>query len=352
MTIEKKVPVWLDCDPGQDDTVAIIVACYCKYFDLVGISTVHGNVSLENTTRNALRVLTAISKTEVPVYPGEPKPLNNYNEVFAANVHGKTGLDGSCLLPIAQMQPQKHKDFHRHLAHNIIKYEGKLNIVATGPLTNIAVFFEEYPHLKNRINWISIMGGGFDVYNIGGNAEFNYYCDPFAARKVVEDEILSKRMIQASLDITSKVYLSKTVQERILQGKDFNSTSNFRAMMYEFIDSYNRRMIAQNVPDYKGPIIHDPVALVALLQFENITSKLNLSFDRRSFGIGVAEGSYGAIQSVRPDNKGGIYVLTDIDVEEFWDFVLKSYDEADKHAYMNSVPREKLIQEYAGLSVA
>lgn len=349
MTIQdKKIPIWLDCDPGQDDTVAIIIGCYHKNFNLLGISTVHGNVTLDNSTVNALRVLTAINKTDIPVYPGEAKALNNYNDVYAFDVHGKTGLNGSNLLPLSKMKPHAKSEFFPHLAQLIEEYDGKLNIVATGPLTNLALFFKKYPDLKEKINWLSIMGGGFDIFNINGTSEFNYYCDPYAAKIIVEDELLRGKIIQASLDITSKVFISKEVQERILHGKTLETTSNFRAMMYELVSSLNARLLSQGLPDYKGPVIHDPVALVALLQFERITNKLNYQFDRRKFEISVDPKSYGKIVSVEKDDQNGAYILTNINVDEFWNLVFDVYDIADQDAFMNSISRDKLIEDFTG----
>lgn len=344
--IPEKVPVWLDCDPGQDDTVAIIIACYSQYFNLLGISTVHGNVSLTNTTCNAMRVLTAIGKTDIPVYPGEAKPLDNYSEVYAADVHGKTGLNGSDLLPQSRMKPKDKSQFFPHLAKLIEEYDGSLNIVATGPLTNIAKFFKEYPQLRFKINWLSVMGGGFEVFNIDGNSEFNYYCDPYAAKDVVDDKILSRKMIQASLDITSKVFISHEIQEKVLEGKTVNTASNFRAMMYQLIDSFNKRMLAKKLPDYKGPVIHDPVALVALLQFLNLKDDFNFKYDRRKFTISTDPISYGAIKSVEYDYPDGIFVLTELSVDKFWEEVLEIYSETDKHAFMNTIPRKELVEEF------
>jgi uridine nucleosidase len=346
MTVQDKILVWLDCDPGQDDTVAIIIGCYGKHFNLIGVSTVHGNVSLNNTTCNALRVLTAIGKTEIPVYPGEAKALDNYAEIFAADVHGTTGLNGSNLLPLPKMKPQNKSDFFPHLAKAIEENEHRLNIVATGPLTNIALFFRKYPHLKEKICWLSIMGGGFNVYNINDSSEFNYFCDPYAAKEIIEDPVLCSKIIQAPLDITTKVFVSEEIQTKILDGKTFETASNFRSMMFELIDSFNKRMLAQHLPKYEGPVIHDPVALVALLQFENITDKLGFKYDRRSYKISIDPATYGKIISVVEDNNNGAYVLTDLDVDEFWNLVLGVYRTTDQHAYMNLISREQLINDF------
>lgn len=343
-----RIPIWLDCDPGQDDTVAIIIACYSKYFDLRGITTVHGNVSLKNTTYNTLRVLTAINRTDIPVFPGAAKPLGNYSEVFASDVHGVTGLNGSNLLPASRMQARDKDTFFPHLARTIRDLDGKLNIVATGPLTNIALFFKQYPDLREKIEILSVMGGGFKLFNKNGNAEFNYYCDPFAAKQVVDDPVLSRRMIQASLDITMKVFISLDVQTRILDGKTHQKASNFRAMLFELIDSTNKRMLTLNVPGYEGPVIHDPVALMALLQFHHLNNKLRFKYDKRKFTVSVDPQTYGAIEnvSILSEEEEGVIVLTDLDVEEFWNEVLDVYDIADKHAFMNTLSRQQLQEEY------
>ncbi|GMM45757.1 trifunctional uridine nucleosidase/nicotinamide riboside hydrolase/nicotinic acid riboside hydrolase [Pichia kluyveri] len=346
MTISQPIPIWLDCDPGQDDAVAIIVATYSPYFNLLGISTVHGNVSLKYTTSNTLRLLTALNKTDILVFPGETVPLNNYKEVNASYVHGETGLNGSNLLLASRMTPKDNKDFFSYLAKQIETYEGLINIIATGPLTNMAVFFKEYPHLKSKIKFLSIMGGGFTKFNVNNNAEFNYYCDPFAAKIIIEDSVLSSRIIQASLDITEKIFITDKIQKRVLKGKSVETTSNFRAMLFQLIDSFNKRMLTLNKPNYKGPVIHDPVAVVALLQFNNITEEFDFQYKRRKFEISIEPSNYGSIQSVKEDVEDGIYCLLDLNVDAFWNEVLQIYTFADDNAFMNTLSRDELIAEY------
>lgn len=345
MTRLKPIPVWLDCDPGQDDLVAIILACYSKQFDLLGISTVHGNVSLENTTTNTLRILTAINKTDINVYPGESKPLNNHQNVFAQDVHGKTGLNGSNLLPVARMKSKNHPEFFPQLAQSIENNQEEICIIATGPLTNIASFFSHYPHLASKIKWLSVMGGGFRVSNISENAEFNFYCDPYAAKQVVENPILLERMLLSSLDITTTVFITDSIQSRILAGQTIAETSNFRAMMFQLIDSLNKRMLLKKLVDYKGPVIHDPVALIAVLNSDPNFKDFELTFNRKSFTIGTEPGSFGSCQNVA-DNPKGAHIMTGLNVDRFWDFVLSAYAECDNNAYMNTVSRDQLIEEF------
>lgn len=345
MDSEQPIPLWIDCDPGQDDTVAIILACYSKFFNLLGISTVHGNVSLRNTTSNALRVLTAIGKSEIPVYPGEPKPLNGYRNVFAEDVHGKTGLNGSDLLPAPKSSAKEHNDFFPQLAATIEKYAGKICILAIGPLTNIALFFDQYPQLISKVKWLSVMGGGFKLSNITSNAEFNFYCDPFAAKRIFEEPLWSGKLILSPLDVTKTVYISKSIQSTILASDNKENASNFRLMMYELIDSTNKRMLARKLSDYKGPVVHDPVALVALLSFEGKTTQIPLSYDRECFNIGTEPGNYGSCMDAKED-ANGVFVLKRIDINAFWNYVTSVYDICDKYAYMNSLTRDQLRKEF------
>lgn len=345
MTV-KKIPIWLDCDPGQDDTVAIILACFHPSFDLLGISTTHGNVSLDCTTSNALRILTALGKTDIPVFPGARHALDHIPDIYAPEIHGKTGLNGSKLLPLARMESQDESMFYPHLADLINKFNGELNIVATGPLTNLALFFKSYPALKSKIKWLPVMGGGFNSFNKNGNAEFNFICDPRASNEIISDPALKEKIILASLDVTSKVYFESNTQLRVLDCHSIESASNFRAMMFELIDSFDKRMIATGIPAYKGPVIHDPVALVSLLQFEGIPNDLDLKWDQRDFEVSIGGEFDGAIRDWKMVTSGGVKVLTDLNVKKFWDLVIDVYSIADKTAFINTLDRKQLLDEY------
>lgn len=345
MTI-KKIPLWLDCDPGQDDAVAIILACFHPNFELLGISTTHGNVSLTHTTSNTLRILTALGKTDIPVFPGAKHALDHIPDISAPEIHGKTGLNGSKLLPLARMESRDGSQFYPHLAKLITKYDGQLNIVATGPLTNMALFFKAHPELKSKINWLPVMGGGFHVFNKNGNSEFNFICDPRAANEVMTDSILRDKIILAPLDITSKVFFASDTQHRVLDNQNVDSASNFRAMMFELIDSFDKRMTAIGDPSYKGPVIHDPVALVSLLQFEGVPNELDFKWEQRHFEVGIGGDDDGAIINSTTTSSHGVHVLTDLNVAKFWDLVIHVYGIADKSAYINTLDRKQLLGEY------
>ncbi|HPU54209.1 MAG TPA: nucleoside hydrolase [Burkholderiaceae bacterium] len=168
----------IDCDPGHDDAMAILYAA--RHLNLVAITTVFGNTSLENATRNALGICT-LAGIDVPVAAGMSEPLVAARS-SAADIHGKSGLDGA-VLPAATRAPDA-----RHAVQVIIDearaHPGQLTLAPIGPLTNIAVALKTEPRLAGWLKGITLMGGSTTVGNITAMAEFNVYCDPEAAAVV------------------------------------------------------------------------------------------------------------------------------------------------------------------------
>jgi purine nucleosidase len=173
----------IDCDPGHDDAVAILFAA--RHLNLLGITTVHGNNSLENTTRNALAVL-ELAGVDVPLAVGAGEPLAQ-PRMESAPVHGSTGLDGADLPePRRQPVPVHALDL---LIETASKHRGELVVAVLGPQTNIALALKCEPRLKDWIREITVMGGSTDRGNITPAAEFNIHCDPEAAWAVFESGI-------------------------------------------------------------------------------------------------------------------------------------------------------------------
>jgi inosine-uridine nucleoside N-ribohydrolase len=167
--------ILIDCDPGHDDALAILYAAH--HLDLVGITTVHGNNSIENTTRNALAVL-ELAGLDVPVAKGCAEPLSQPRTAIA-DVHGTTGLDGAELPQPSRRPVDTHAvDF---LIETASQHREELVVAVIGPQTNIALALRREPRLKNWIREITIMGGSIDRGNITPAAEFNIHCDPEAA---------------------------------------------------------------------------------------------------------------------------------------------------------------------------
>jgi inosine-uridine nucleoside N-ribohydrolase len=178
-----KQKILIDCDPGHDDAVAILFAA--RRLDLIGVTTVHGNNTLENTTRNGLAVL-ELGGIDVPLAAGCAEPLAQKSVGIAA-MHGKSGLDG------ADIKPPKRRPIDAHAVDFIIamaeKHKGELVVATIGPETNIAMALRREPRLKQWIREITVMGGSITTGNVTPAAEFNIFCDPEAAWAVFESGI-------------------------------------------------------------------------------------------------------------------------------------------------------------------
>ncbi len=200
-------PILLDCDPGHDDAIALLLALASPELELVGVTTVAGNQTLEKTTANAIRVLDFIDRQDVPVAAGADRPL--LREPFvAAYVHGETGLDGPDLPPPLRAPLGQHAvDF---LAEAIRQRNGAVTLVPTGPLTNVALVLALHPDA--RPERIVLMGGAIAEGNVTPAAEFNIWCDPEAAARVFSSGI---DVTMIGLDVTHKALFSPRHEERL-----------------------------------------------------------------------------------------------------------------------------------------
>ena len=187
--------VLLDCDPGHDDAIALLLALASPELDLVGITTVAGNQTLEKTTANALRVLEHVGLTEIPVAAGANRPLVREPHV-AAHVHGETGLDGPDL-PAPRGSPVE-----QHAVDFLAEHVAGATLLAVGPLTNVALLLALRP--EARPERIVLMGGAVAEGNITPAAEFNIWADPEAAARVFASGI---DVTMAGLDVTHKALL-------------------------------------------------------------------------------------------------------------------------------------------------
>lgn len=198
--------VIIDTDPGQDDAVAILLALASpKEINLLGLTTVAGNVPLNLTVKNA-RIVCELAKMEdISIFRGCEKPLIR-NLVTAEHVHGKTGLDG-IILPEPTM-PVKETHAVDFIIETIRKNPiNSITICALGPLTNIALALKNAPDIANKIKQIILMGGAyFEVGNITPTAEFNIYVDPEAAKIVFNSGI---KLTILPLDVTHKALISQ-----------------------------------------------------------------------------------------------------------------------------------------------
>lgn len=196
-----KKRVIIDTDPGLDDAVAILFALGCGQFDVLGLTTIAGNIGLDRTTRNAGGLLAVMGRGDIPVIRGTDIPLTRELQDLVAIVHGADGLKGVAL-PDPQSTPLD--DAPGWIARVLAEAEpGSVDILALGPLTNIAHVLTEHPQVVDRIGEIIVMGGTInEPGNSGPNSEFNFASDPEAASVVIGS---SAKVTIVPLDVTRKV---------------------------------------------------------------------------------------------------------------------------------------------------
>lgn len=203
-------PIIIDCDPGIDDAIALMLAFASpEELDVLAVTTVAGNVGLHHTEPNARRIRDLCGATGVPVMAGCPRPLLR-EAVDAGDIHGESGLEG-CDLPEAEgeVDPRHAVDY---LRETVRARPGEITIVAVGPLTNLAVALVERPQLAREVRRIVIMGGAAGSGNVTPHAEFNFFADPHAARIVFES---GAPISMYGLDITRQVRAEAAWLERI-----------------------------------------------------------------------------------------------------------------------------------------
>ena len=239
----------MDVDTGVDDALALLLALSSPEVELVGVSTVAGNVPLPRTTDNTLRLLQWAGRGDVSVYVGAERPLVR-DAVAAADVHGVTGL-GAAQLPEARTSPAG--DGVEFLLSTLQARPGEVTLVATGPLTNLARAEAQVPGVLRRARQVVIMGGAMRVPgNVTPTAEFNFYADPHAARQVLASEA---ELVLVGLDVTDQVWL----EQAALQACTSPRAAFCRAACEPVIAFESAHY------GFAGMHVHDPVALGAAL---------------------------------------------------------------------------------------
>ncbi|KAF3158659.1 Uridine nucleosidase 1 [Orbilia oligospora] len=340
----ERIPVWLDCDPGHDDAFAILITALHPSFDLLGISTIHGNSSLQKVTNNALSILTAIGRPDVPVYPGANKPFMR-PAVHAPDIHGDTGIDGTTLLPTPTRKPQTVPAVEAMRKAIMSTKRGTCTLVVTGTMTNAALLFAAFPETAEHIKTISIMGGAFTLGNITKSAEFNIYCDPESAASIFTLPSLSNKIILSPLDLTHTVLVTTSVRQTLT-----STPSTFRTMLYELLMFFAETYI--RVFDMtEGPPLHDPIAVAALMdesfgmEFEYLETGIKVICNGEEMGrtvmVGVDEGvmEHEGKQVLGDCGVGGggvkVKVGRKLNVDRFWEVVMGVVEKADKMSPLN-----------------
>ena len=254
MNIKKQII--LDCDPGQDDAVALALAMAAKdEIDLLGVTTVAGNVPLNLTQRNARIMCDICHRTDIKVYAGAEKPMAQ-PLVTAEHVHGKSGLDGIVIYEPTTPLEEKHAvDFIIETC--LAADNNSIFLVPTGPLTNIGLAVERAPAILSKIKEIILMGGALrEGGNITPSAEFNIYVDPEAAQIVLR---CGCPIVMMSLDVTHQVL---TTRKRVDAIRNLDSTVGEPiASLIEFYERYDEEKYHLD-----GAPLHDPCTIAYLIK--------------------------------------------------------------------------------------
>ncbi|SIQ23636.1 pyrimidine-specific ribonucleoside hydrolase RihA [Aeromonas veronii] len=247
------LPVILDCDPGHDDAIALILALASPELEVLAVTTSAGNQTPDKTLNNALRILTLLGRDDIPVAAGAPKPLAR-ELIIADNVHGESGLDGP-KLPDPAFAPQAMTGIEL-MARCLRESAEPVTLVPTSPLTNIALLLAAHPELKIKIARIVLMGGAAGAGNWTPAAEFNIYVDPEAADMVFKSGI---PITMCGLDVTHEAQVMDEDIERVRAIT--NPVAQCVAGLLDFFMIYHR----DPKWGFAGAPLHDPCTIAWLL---------------------------------------------------------------------------------------
>lgn len=253
-----RIPVIIDCDPGHDDAIALLLAFASERLDVKAVTIVAGNQTQEKTLNNALKVL-SFAGVDVPVAKGDDKPLMR-DLIIAPEVHGDSGLDGP-ELPESDLQAVDMPAIEL-IAKTVRESDKKVTLIPTGALTNIAKFLLCYPELKEKIERISLMGGACFGGNWSPAAEFNILVDPEAADIVFKSGI---PITMSGLDVTHKALIYDEDVERIR-----NVGGKVAVMVAELLDFFAKFHMDMG---FKGSPLHDPCAVAWVIEPSIMTTK-------------------------------------------------------------------------------
>lgn len=299
-----KQKIILDCDPGHDDAIAILLAGDKEKFDLLGITVAAGNQTIEKTSQNALNLARYLD-IDCPIAIGCEYPIIEERVVCAA-IHGESGLDGFTF-------PQYEKNFDkRHACQfmiDTIMANDDVIVVTTGPMTNLAMAMRLEPKIIKRIKKVVSMGGSTESGNTSPAAEFNIMCDAEAAYIVFTSGV---PVYMCGLNVSRKVLVNDAIILRM--SKVNNKASDlFIKLMRVFVDNQKKTFGLAGAP------LHDPITIVSLLD-ENV-----VTFQHMNVEIDINHGSsYGRTNCDVTDylhKEKNAYVAMSINVERYWDVI-------------------------------
>ena len=256
-------PILLDCDPGHDDAIALLLALASPEVDLLGVTTVAGNQTLEKTTANALRVLELAGRADIPVAAGAARPLLR-EPLAASDVHGETGLDGP------DLPPPQGRPVEQHAVDFLAERVRGATLVATGPLTNVALLLASRP--EARPERVVLMGGAIAEGNVTPAAEFNAWADPEAAARVFASGLA---VTMVGLDVTHRALLTGAHADRL---RGIGRVGRAVAELLDFYGVFHREVYG-----FDGSPVHDAVAVAQVIRPNLLElERLNVEIDCES----------------------------------------------------------------------
>ena len=296
-------PVIIDCDPGHDDAMALLLAVASPELELVAVTTVAGNQTLDKVTANAIRVLDVAEVYDVPVAAGADRALVHASSA-AGEVHGETGLDGPDLPPPSREPGPQHAV--ELIAEKL--RERPLTLIPVGPLTNIALLLATHPELKPQIERVVLMGGAIGIGNVTPSAEFNIWADPEAAHRVFSSGLT---VTMVGLDVTHRAMLSKERAEHL---REQGRAGAVVADLHAFYRRFHERVYG-----HSDTPVHDALAVAHVIRPEVITTEhLNVVIDVTH---GPCRGRTVVDQLKRTGNPPNTDVATDVDATGFIDLL-------------------------------
>jgi purine nucleosidase len=298
----------LDVDTGIDDAIGIILAVKSRQFDILGITTVNGNVSLESATTNTCKVLDLLGEQDIQVIKGANAPILR-KTFFEHGVHGADGLGGAMLDAPMKKQPDEGfaPDF---IINSILNFSGEVTLVMTGPLTNLALALKKCPEIVNHVKDVIFMGGVVQgIGNVTPTAEYNLYVDPEAARIVLQAGFAS--ITQVGLDVTRQTLLTDEHIARI-------ENKEMRGFIDQCTKDYRKKYFERN--GVSGCAMHDPLAVGVALQRNLVhTNGYFCDVETRSE---LCDGQLVCDIQNRLNQPVNLQVCTDVKVEMFFELML------------------------------
>jgi pyrimidine-specific ribonucleoside hydrolase len=305
-------PLIIDTDPGVDDAFALALACAAPEVDLLGVTTVFGNVGLAQTTSNALRVLALCGRDDVPVAAGAERPLVYPHQHRARHVHGSDGLSGRAGTLPERATGVAGVDAVSLLVSLLEAAPSPVTVVPIGPLTNIALLLAAHPAARSKIDRLVVMGGALAGGNVTAAAEFNIWSDPEAARRVLVEESVPVTLVP--MDLTMRCAVDGPWLDRLAASGPLGATLVSLAAAYR--ENYSRML------GHDGMVVHDAVAVAEAIKPGLLTTAaMPVDVD---CGLGPGRGTVIADQrpSRRPDDRREIDVAVSADLDQVRSFLL------------------------------